>query len=286
MLMAVSDPASPQYGQHLTLEQLAERVHARPEALEAVQRALAAHGLRPRRASLDNGFLVAEMSAAAASRFFGAAFHVYEHAASGARLARALGCPVPAHLQPHLDFVLGHNSLPSPRDMQRLARRAAEARSSSSSKSLSTDPSSINDAYQLQGYVASNPKSSQAVAGFLKQYFSPDDLTKFQKEFNLPVRPIDKVIGPDPVGDPGLEANLDTQYIGATGRNISTWLGRPAGGGPAVSIAAIISTVFIRHLPSRFVSIAKEVNHGQEAFLTWAELMLNTSNTPYIHSVR
>lgn len=47
------------------------------------------------------------------------------------------------------------------------------------------------------------------------------------------------------------------QYIGATGRNISTW----------------------------FISTEKTANHGQEDFLYWITNQINDTTSPWVHSV-
>lgn len=76
---------------------------------------------------------------------------------------------------------------------------------------LGTTPQSIDQAYKLNGYTSNNANNSQAIAAFLKQYFSPKDLAAFQKKFSLPSRPITKVVGPNEENNPGDEANLDVQ---------------------------------------------------------------------------
>lgn len=76
---------------------------------------------------------------------------------------------------------------------------------------LGTTPQTIDQAYKLNGYTSTNANNSQAVAAFLKQYFKPSDLAKFQQKFNLPNRPITKIVGPNVEVAPGAEASLDVQ---------------------------------------------------------------------------
>jgi len=64
-------------------------------------------------------------------------------------------------------------------------------------------------------------KSSQAVASFLKQYFSQKDLDNFLEGFKITPH-VPKVIGDNKPNSPGLEASLDIQYIIAVGENITT----------------------------------------------------------------
>ena len=105
-------------------------------------------------------------------------------------------------------------------------------------------------------YVSHNSQNSQAVAGFLNQYFSPNDLARFQKKYNLPVKPIVKVVGKNDPSDPEIEPDLDVQYISATGRNVDTW----------------------------FVSISTYVSDGEADFLSWIVGQVNTTNSPWVHS--
>ena len=108
-----------------------------------------------------------------------------------------------------------------------------------------------------QDYSATSPKSSQAIASFLKQYYSPKDLSHFQDKYDLPDKPITKVVGDNDASRPGVEADLDVEYIAATGRNVDTW----------------------------FVYTDETANGGQEDFVTWVVGQLNTTDSPWVHSV-
>jgi len=70
------------------------------------------------------------------------------------------------------------------------------------------------------------------------------------------VKPIVKVGGENDANDGGIEAELDVEYISATGRNVDTW----------------------------FVSISTYSNHNQEDFLSWIMGLVNTTNAPWVHS--
>eukprot|EP01136_Pigoraptor_vietnamica_P018708 Opistho-1_new@5511 len=68
---------------------------------------------------------------------------------------------------------------------------------------------------------------------------------------------MDVVVGPNDPNNAGVEAQLDVEYIQATGRNVTTW----------------------------FISEAGLANDGQEDFLHWASTVFNTSTSPWVHSV-
>lgn len=86
-----------------------------------------------------------------------------------------------------------------------------------------TTPNVLAKYYGTNYRRATNPRNKQAVAGFLGQYYSPDDLLMFFSENGLPYQNISKVIGLNNATNPGAEASLDVQYITGIGMNVTTW---------------------------------------------------------------
>ena len=109
----------------------------------------------------------------------------------------------------------------------------------------------------MSGYVCQSLDNSQAVAGFMDQYINPTDIEKFQQDYNVTIRPVDKIVGENDPDNPGKEASLDVEYITALGQNVSTW----------------------------FVSTSTVANNGQEDFLSWIIGQVNTTDSPWVHSV-
>lgn len=245
---AVSDPESPDYGQYLTMPQLWNSVYGKSESVSKIVGFLSSNGITYDMTQ-DRSFIVAHTTVAVASNIFQAPFYLYQHKANRGSIVRTETAAIPAELEDHVDFIIGHNTFPHVPRLRALR--------SVHDGSLGVTPNSIDTAYNLTKYSATNPNSSQAIASFLKQYFKPSDLELFQKQFNLPIRPIAKVEGINKESMPGMEASLDVQYIAATGRDIPTW----------------------------FVSISHEVNHGQEDFLLWVMSQLNETSSPWVHSV-
>ncbi|EGD77536.1 hypothetical protein PTSG_08634 [Salpingoeca rosetta] len=253
---AVSNPDSPAYGKYVTLPELWQKVRGNTESVARVTAFLKRTGM-PFTQTQDKGFFIAHTTVGQAESVFQSPFFVFRHRSNNASIVRAEqhAGSIPAELSGHVDFIIGHNTFPHvPRVRPQPSKVAAGA---GDSKLLGVNPQSIDSAYNMHGYKATNGNSSQAIASFLKQYFKPSDLEQFQKKFNLPVRPIAKVEGLNMQSLPGMEASLDVQYIGATGRDIPTW----------------------------FVSISHEVNHGQEDFLMWVMQQLNDTSSPWVHSV-
>jgi len=72
----------------------------------------------------------------------------------------------------------------------------------------------------------------------------------------LTVQPVTQVVGPNDPTDPGIEANLDIQYIMGMAQNVPTW----------------------------FVS-TNGTHEGQEPFLNWIVALIPTTGAPWVHSV-
>ena len=251
-LEAVSFPSSPRYGKYLNFDVIAEYVHGRPESVRAVLETLRAAGVEEEKVNFTLGkdFAVVFAPVQKIEAIFSAEFYEYRHhELSDFRIVKSPNYTLPRSLKGHVDFVFGIKEFPQQKP-EVLARKSAHT------GNLGVDPQSIAKDYNTSGYVSTNSASSQAVAGFLGEYFSAKDLEKFQSKYNLPVRPITKIVGENKQDDPGAEADLDVQYISATGRNVSTW----------------------------FISISTHANHGQEDFLSWIVGQVNTTDSPWVHS--
>jgi len=90
-------------------------------------------------------------------------------------------------------------------------------------------PATLNRVYTIDSNNGNN-LGSQAVYETIEQTFSPTDLAIFQKQFHLPLQPVDTIIGGHAdnnacVSDDGnncIEANLDVQYLMAVATNVPT----------------------------------------------------------------
>ena len=106
------------------------------------------------------------------------------------------------------------------------------------------------------GLYGAAPGNSMAVAEFLGQYYSPDDLQAWFKLMGLPPPAQVPLIGPNNATQPGGEASLDIQYIMGIAPNITC----------------------------TFWSLG-QLTAGQEPFLDWITDVLNDPNAPLVHSV-
>ena len=250
-LDAVSYPTSSRYGHYLNFDEIAEFVHGRPESVQAVVQTLQSVGVPEESIdfTLGKDFAVVYAPVQKIESVFSADFYEYRHRElDGVKIVKSVNYTLPPSLRGHVDFVFGIKEFP--KKPRVLARRSGRT------NKLGVDPQSLAKDYNTSEYVSTNVDNSQAIAGFLKQYFNPKDLERFQTKYNLPVRTITKTVGENKEGEAGAEAELDVQYISAIGRNVSTW----------------------------FVSISTYANHGQEDFLSWIVGQVNTTDSPWVHS--
>ena len=251
-LRAVSYPDSLHYGEYMNFDEIAHYVRGRPDSLLALEQALGSVGVGQDSLNYTIGrdFAVVRMRVSAAEKLFNADFYEFKHVEKpGWYTVKSLAFTLPPTLVGHVDFVFGVADFPRP-------NRVITRRYTAVPGQLGVTPDSIAKDYNTSGYVSTSPANSQAIAGFLKQYFDPSDLEKFQKRYNLPIKPISKVVGTNDPSHPGDEAVLDVEYISSTGRNVSTW----------------------------FVSISTYANKGQEDFLAWIVGQVNDTGSPWVHS--
>ena len=248
-LRAVSYPDSPEYGNYMNFDEIAEYVHGRPESVQAVVESFASVGVSRELIdfTLGRDFAIVHLPVKAAESLFSADFYKFQHKEmKNWWTMKSLDYKLPPSLEGHLDFVYGINEFPTG-DYNR-----NHPKKSTTPVQLGVTPDYLSQQYNTSGYVSRDSQNSQAVAGFDNEYFSPDDLALFQKKYNLPVKPIVKVVGINNASDVGLEAELDVQYISSTGRNVDTW--------------------FVSTPPT------------SDNFLLWIIGQVNTTNSPWVHS--
>ena len=250
-LRAVSYPDSSEYGNYMNFDEIAEYVHGKPESVQAVVESFESVGVSRELIdfTLGRDFAIVHLPVEAAESLFSADFYKFQHKEK--IIVKSLDYQLPPSLEGHLDFVYGINEFPTGDYNRHLPKK------STTPVQLGVTPDYLSQQYNTSGYVSHDSQNSQAVAGFVNQYFSPEDLALFQKKYNLPVKPIFKVVGTNNPSDMGLEAELDVEYIGSTGRNVDTW----------------------------FVSTAPTTSSISDDFLLWIIGQVNTTDSPWVHSV-
>ena len=252
---SVSNPESPDYGKYLNFDEIAKVVHGEVGAVKALVDCLSDAGvmLEDHHFTLGRDFAVVDVPVAVAEELFDADYYVFKEPVTGIETVRSRSYSSPHCLQGHIDFVLGVTDFPRPNRI--FATHSTVSLWGDSGGDVT--PQLLYKDYKIGNYTSKSGNNSQAIASFLKQYFSPSDLKAFQKGYKLQQEAVAKVVGENDPQDPGMEANLDVQFIMSTARNAPTW----------------------------FVSTSKLANHGQEDFLSWIIGQVNTTDSPWVHSV-
>eukprot|EP00937_MAST-01D_sp_MAST-1D-sp2_P003047 g3047.t1 len=260
-LDAVSDPASPSYGQHWTAAQMRARVFAPADAHRRVVEWLEASGADVRGSAPNRALIDATLAVADAERAFGVRLGGFVHARTGAhaiRTVRAVGAAgaagaaysLPSAVASLIDVVDGLARFPPVGAGSEPPAAAAAA----PKPAFKVTPASLKARYGVRdAEVPRSPANTQAVASFLGQFFSPADLAQFQRDNGLEPAPVARVVGPQNGSKPGIEAELDVQFLAGVANGTETLVWSTAGERPG----------------------------GNEPFLTWLNaLFQNATGAP------
>lgn len=179
----------------------------------AVQSFLKQHGLRYEMVGTDM------LRAFGLPEHIDAAFHtemrLFKHAQLNMTAWRSvIPYSVPASLEGHIDFISGVHHFPTRHTTKFFTPADAPL----------IGPLDLRTRYNVTDYTASYTNNTQAVAEFQGQYYSPSDLVQFFAS-NEPgySSQVAGVIGPNQPNAPGVEAELDIQYIMGVNPNCSTY---------------------------------------------------------------
>jgi len=186
----------------------------------------------------------------------------YNAAQNRYRVVAADTYTIPDEIADILDLVSGLNSFPAVHWSAAQVAMSPSLRTADSTPAAIT-PKTIYDVYKLNSSKTSGAKlSSQAVVEFGKNNFHNSDLQSFFKQFqpSLQGQTVGVVYGSNSeTGPPSTEANLDVQYIMATGVYINT---------------------------SDYVITANQKGESiEDEFLDYTLIVLSESHPPLSHSI-
>ncbi|KAL1938728.1 hypothetical protein VTO73DRAFT_11331 [Trametes versicolor] len=104
-LYKVSDPKSPQYGQHLSKSEIEKLVAPSSAAVDAVNAWLQQNSLNGTALSPSGDWVGFEVPVGKANTLFNANFSVFEHGTSGKQAIRTMLYSLPPSLQGHVDLI-------------------------------------------------------------------------------------------------------------------------------------------------------------------------------------
>jgi len=221
-LMRVSTPSSPDYGKHLTNQEVHDMTAPDPKHLQAVEDFLKSFGVDFQHASPNSDFIVASVPVEVAETMLSTEYVRLTHQTSGDEVLRApSGYSLPDNVASAVDFVSPTVHVPG---VQRLPPSVSQH--NVRSDGLFNSPETLRKLYNVdvEGKAANN---KQAVTAFLNQRYGLGSLHTFWKLFCGRI-----VCGkgdPKLVGDaakaavmPGIEAMLDIETITGVAGNVES----------------------------------------------------------------
>ena len=214
-LMAVADPASARFGNHLDFAAIGE-LTANPSATAAVESYLRATGATIVRTTPHGEYIRAAAPLVLWNDILEADFKTFQHAESGRTVVRTREYAVPAELAAHVAFVGYTTELPP----SRTAAFVTEPKAGLGAGSAGVNPPLLHSFYDIgSATCGTGTESTIAVFEGDDQNYSPSDLAGFQSLNMLPAQTVAKVVGghnssaqcardPQACG----EADLDVQY--------------------------------------------------------------------------
>ena len=220
ILHDVSDPMSPNYGHHLTQDQVTTMT-SNPESRDVVLSYLNSVGSKVKKVTRGGEYIIAEAPLTVWENVFKAEFFTFRQILpNGENLAavRANAYSVPSELDAHVESVLNIIEVPIPTRFP-IIQKSVDL----SQTTAYMTPKKIRSSYNIGSTVGGSVDSRQAVFASIGLYFSPNDLKLFQASQGLANQPIARSYGNHVsdskcIADPNIctEPNLDVQYMMAT----------------------------------------------------------------------
>ena len=217
ILNDVSDPESPNYGQHLSREKVTNMT-SNPESRDAILSYLSSIGSKVKSVTRGGDFIIAEAPVAVWEEQFKAEFFTLQQTLPSGRtheVVRADAYSIPSELHKHVESVLNILEIPNGE------RASSRNKFAPLINTNLVTPSKIRKFYNMSTSRGSF-QSTQAVFAAIEENFSPSDLKAFQANQNLEFQTATSIGGhtgdalcvstPSTCG----EANLDMQYIMGT----------------------------------------------------------------------
>ncbi|KAJ7656303.1 family S53 protease-like protein [Mycena polygramma] len=237
-LLDVSTPSSPNYGNHLTRDQVNAYVAPSNASLAAVQTWLSSNNVTvdPVAAGAAGDWLTATVPIAKANTLLGANYQMFQHLASNKTYPRTLTYSLPAGVAAHIDDVHPSTtfnnpltvrpvlSLPQPDRKGGGGGGAGAGAGGNTTAAASCDtavtPACLQTLYGIPTTAATEKTNSIAVAGFIEQFAQTADLKSFLTSFRKDVssattfatQTLDGGKNTQSAQAAGVEANLDIQY--------------------------------------------------------------------------
>jgi len=218
-LMAVSDPKSPEYLQHLSWSEAGAMFRPAQSSIDTVLAWLKSAGASQVKLHAHGDRVTAMLTAAQLEAATGGAFEQFEDETGRVVERVTNGVKLPAAVASVVDTFTGFHGFP----LNAQPARKTEAKEGTQAQYVT--PDLINKVHGISA-VKANKKNIQAIAQFQGQYVSPTDLSSFCSTYEPDGRScsIAKYVGSNQPSRPGIESMLDTEYIMGLGQGTETWV--------------------------------------------------------------
>eukprot|EP01104_Vermistella_antarctica_P008628 TRINITY_DN2168_c0_g1_i1.p1 TRINITY_DN2168_c0_g1~~TRINITY_DN2168_c0_g1_i1.p1 ORF type:complete len:570 (-),score=120.49 TRINITY_DN2168_c0_g1_i1:112-1821(-) len=223
---AVSDPTNADYGNHLSLDEIAGRFGAKEETIEAVSQWLSDNGVTDFDLLRSRDWIVANVSITSVQNMFHVEFSTYKYQASNAYTPGTLEAySLPVELTDHIDLVSGITDLPD-FGKRKVHRGLDKMRADGMVGPAAITPAVIRAAYNVPANLTGSANGNiQACSEFQGQYYSPKDLVTFFDNFvnNSDAHNVTKLVGMNQGDEPSGEGSLDIQYLMGVAPEVETY---------------------------------------------------------------
>jgi len=212
-LMAVSTPSNDRYGDFLNKQQIFNMLAPKKESINAVTSWIKSLNVDDKDIiswTENSDIIKLKTTISFAEALLNCEYYDYQSAFNKdiivSRVRIGTDYDIPAYLADHLDLVLPTHRFPAIKPRLRFGARQVT-------------PTSLRALYNLGTATGSASNNSVAVASFIEQYYSSDDLEKLWKNYNIEACTVTNVPSNQKSGYK-LEAELDTQYMSSMGEKI------------------------------------------------------------------
>jgi tripeptidyl-peptidase I len=237
ILHQISDPKSKRYGDHMTKQEVNDLTY-NADSHNNITKYLHASGAEVHRDESMGNTITARAPVGTWERIFNTEFNVYsvklenQDVKNGdpklQTFIRSEKYSVPSKLHKHIASVLNTVQLPPMIARSHLLQRSPSrneiglsSRFSQGGSNTLMNPKRLNEVYNIDDNTG-HPKATQAIFGTSDFYFSPEDITRFQVQFNLPLQSVNQSTGNSSVSSawcrdnaiyPCVDGNLQVQYM-------------------------------------------------------------------------
>ncbi|KAF9938982.1 hypothetical protein BGZ65_011778 [Modicella reniformis] len=224
--MEISTPGHPNYGKHMTSEQIYAMLDPTDEAVQFVLNWLKTFGIE---GIHDHQWIKVDLTVAQADQLLQAQYKVYHNSESGKSITRTLSYSLPSFFLDFIDLVLPATSFAP--DPGAFTIPKVSKRQDPPSCETRVTPACLQ---KLYGIPTSRTKNINGdvnhigVPGFLNEFANKADLSEFLKQerrYLVPPPSFDEVFingGRNDQNVPGIEANLDIQYTVGLANGVPT----------------------------------------------------------------